>query len=108
MLVFLLVDIPTFSTYTSVPIGRQVLCDPVLRQRYDENGKGGVDKEEFMDTKAFFEMSFGSEAFEHLVGVLVCARLYDQSRWSVSSIPAVTLYSHICSFYSLGVYFTSL
>lgn len=71
--VFPLVHRPLFSSYKGVPIGLQVLCDPVLRQRYDENGKSGVDKEEFMDTKAFFEMSFGSEAFEHLVGVLVCS-----------------------------------
>ena len=48
-----------------------MLCDPALRAKYDEYGKSGVANEEFMDPKAFFEMSTGNEAFDHLVGKLV-------------------------------------
>ncbi|KAL6754017.1 molecular chaperone [Haematococcus lacustris] len=50
----------------------QVLCNPELRARYDEHGAEGLDVN-FMDGGEFFNMLFGSDLFEHLVGELIIA-----------------------------------
>lgn len=49
----------------------QVLIDEEQRKKYDEMGKEGIDKsKQSMDSKAIFEMVFGSEKFEPLLGEL--------------------------------------
>eukprot|EP00033_Pygsuia_biforma_P002501 GCRY01002771.1.p1 GENE.GCRY01002771.1~~GCRY01002771.1.p1 ORF type:complete len:483 (+),score=106.13 GCRY01002771.1:165-1613(+) len=48
----------------------QVLADPALRERYDKYGPLGVTGENTMEPEAFFNMMFGSEKFEHLIGKL--------------------------------------
>lgn len=50
----------------------QVLSDSDLRARYDAHGLEGLDVN-FMDSAEFFNMLFGSECFEHLVGELMIA-----------------------------------
>jgi len=47
----------------------QVLSNPNLRERYDQDGAEGLDTN-FIDASVFFGMLFGSERFEHLIGEL--------------------------------------
>ncbi len=51
----------------------QVLSNPELRERYDHHGSEGLDVN-FMDGGEFFNMLFGSDLFEHLVGELAIAQ----------------------------------
>ena len=51
----------------------QVLGDEALRERYDAHGQAAVDRNNFMDSKRFFAMLFGSERFETYIGTLVLA-----------------------------------
>ncbi|PNW81790.1 hypothetical protein CHLRE_06g260350v5 [Chlamydomonas reinhardtii] len=50
----------------------QVLGNEELRARYDSHGAAGLDVN-FMEGGAFFNMLFGSDQFEHLVGELFIA-----------------------------------
>ncbi|GIL50084.1 hypothetical protein Vafri_6393 [Volvox africanus] len=50
----------------------QVLGNEDLRKRYDANGTEGLDVN-FMEGGSFFNMLFGSDLFEHLVGELFIA-----------------------------------
>ena len=50
----------------------QVLANPDLREKYDSHGIEGLDVN-FMDGAEFFNMLFGSDSFEHLVGELIIA-----------------------------------
>jgi len=50
-----------------------VLSDPILRNKYDKDGKEDVAP--VMDPKSFFAMVFGSEDFELLVGTLKVATI---------------------------------
>ncbi|GLC44692.1 hypothetical protein PLESTB_000973900 [Pleodorina starrii] len=50
----------------------QVLGNDEIRKRYDANGAEGLDVN-FMDGGSFFNMLFGSDQFEHLVGELFIA-----------------------------------
>lgn len=51
----------------------QVLSNPDLRARYDRDGSAGLDSVNIMDAGEFFNMLFGSDLFEHLVGELTIA-----------------------------------
>ena len=52
----------------------QVLSDPKLRDLYDKHGSDALGEHaNFMDSSEFFNMLFGSEKFEHLVGELAIA-----------------------------------
>lgn len=50
----------------------QVLANPDLRERYDRNGAEGLDVN-LMDGSEFFNMLFGNQLFEYLVGELIIA-----------------------------------
>ncbi len=50
----------------------QVLGDAELRRRYDAHGAEGLDVT-FMDGADFYNMLFGSELFEYLIGELALA-----------------------------------
>mmetsp|Transcript_11892 Transcript_11892/g.25534 ORF Transcript_11892/g.25534 Transcript_11892/m.25534 type:complete len:570 (-) Transcript_11892:2455-4164(-) len=50
----------------------QVLGNPDLRERYDKHGAEALDVN-FMDGGEFFNMLFGNDMFEHLVGELAIA-----------------------------------
>lgn len=50
----------------------QVLSNDELRRKYDEHGSDGLDVN-FMDGGEFFNMLFGSDQFEHLIGELLMA-----------------------------------
>jgi DnaJ-class molecular chaperone len=51
----------------------QVLQDPELRKRYDAQGAAGVRDVPILDATAFFNMLFGSDYFNHLIGRLELA-----------------------------------
>ena len=51
----------------------QVLQDPELRKRYDTQGAAGVRDVPILDATAFFNMLFGSDYFNHLIGRLELA-----------------------------------
>lgn len=51
----------------------QVLQDPDLRRRYDAGGAAGVRDVPLLDATAFFNMLFGSDSFNHLIGRLELA-----------------------------------
>ena len=54
----------------------QVLIDEEQRKKYDEMGEDGIDQSKnSMDSKAIFEMIFGSEKFEPLLGELQLASM---------------------------------
>lgn len=57
---------------THSPTHPQVLSNEELRRKYDEHGCDGLDVN-FMDGGEFFNMLFGSDQFEHLVGELLIA-----------------------------------
>ena len=46
----------------------QVLSDEGLREKYDKMGQEGLKDMPTMDSKVIFEMIFGSEKFEPLIG----------------------------------------
>lgn len=48
----------------------QVLSDPALREKYDKNGKTGMEDHQFVDASAMFSTLFGGGKFEHLIGEL--------------------------------------
>jgi DnaJ-class molecular chaperone len=48
----------------------QVLSNPKTREDYDNLGKEGVKNVQAFDSKAIFEMIFGSERFEPIIGEL--------------------------------------
>lgn len=73
---------PTSSAHPLPALAPQVLGDPELRDRYDEHGKDGLDVN-FMDGAEFFNMLFGSEQFEYLIGELVIATA---ARWGVRGL----------------------
>lgn len=53
-----------------------MLIDEEQRKKYDEMGKEGIDKsKQSMDSKAIFEMVFGSEKFVPLLGELRLASM---------------------------------
>eukprot|EP00967_Tisochrysis_lutea_P099803 scaffold148452_cov21-Tisochrysis_lutea.AAC.1 len=57
------------------------MSDPKLRDMYDRHGSEGLDDHaNFMDSGEFFNMLFGSEKFEHLVGELAIACAVRTSR----------------------------
>jgi hypothetical protein len=47
-----------------------VLIDETTRKKYDEQGQDGLKDVHTMDSKVIFEMIFGSEKFEPLLGEL--------------------------------------
>ncbi len=50
-----------------------MLQDPELRRRYDAGGAAGVRDVPILDATSFFNMLFGSDYFNHLVGRLELA-----------------------------------
>lgn len=48
----------------------QVLIDEGQREKYDKGGEEAIKDSKTMDSKAIFEMIFGSEKFEPLLGEL--------------------------------------
>lgn len=46
----------------------QVLQDSELRKKYDQQGMNGVKNLPVLDATAFFNMMFGSDYFNHLIG----------------------------------------
>lgn len=65
----------------ATPPAAQVLGNEELRARYDSHGAAGLDVN-FMEGGAFFNMLFGSDQFEHLVGELfiACAARWESGR----------------------------
>ena len=65
-------DDPDASTkFQEVARAYQVLSDPVMRARYDKGGEAGIEEGEQanrVDAKMMFEIFFGTEKFENLVG----------------------------------------
>lgn len=51
------------------------MIDETSRKKYDEEGEDGLKDVKTMDSKAAFEMIFGSEKFEPLVGELQLASM---------------------------------
>lgn len=51
----------------------QVLQDAELRKKYDQQGLNGVKNLPVLDATAFFNMMFGSDYFNHLIGRLELA-----------------------------------
>jgi DnaJ-class molecular chaperone len=47
-----------------------VLIDEKTREKYDKMGQEGLKDVQVMDSKAIFEMIFGSEKFEPILGEL--------------------------------------
>ncbi len=54
-------------------VSPQVLQDAELRKRYDTQGAAGVRDVPILDATAFFNMLFGSDYFNHLIGRLELA-----------------------------------
>ena len=54
----------------------QILSDDNLRAAYDKGGEDGVDDAPNLDSGMFFEMVFGSEKFEPLVGELALTSMF--------------------------------
>ena len=48
----------------------QILIDDNLREKYDKEGEAGLKDAKTMDSKHIFEMIFGSDKFEPLIGEL--------------------------------------
>ncbi|XP_074280217.1 chaperone protein dnaJ 10 [Silene latifolia] len=53
----------------------QILSDPVQRDSYNRNGKGGISKDSMLDPTAVFALLFGSELFEDYIGHLAVASM---------------------------------
>ncbi|MEW5319507.1 MAG: hypothetical protein WDW38_010652 [Sanguina aurantia] len=65
-------DETAHAKFQSLGEAYQVLCNADLRAKYDEHGSKGLDVN-FMDGGEFFNMLFGNDLFEHLVGELMMA-----------------------------------
>ena len=61
------------SQFQELGAAYQVLQDPELRKRYDTQGAAGVRDVPILDATAFFNMLFGSDYFNHLIGRLELA-----------------------------------
>ena len=65
---------PEASTkFQEVARAYQVLSDPVMRARYDKGGEAGIEEGENanrIDAKMMFEIFFGTEKFEDLIGAV--------------------------------------
>ena len=61
------------SRFQELGAAYQVLQDPELRKRYDTQGAAGVRDVPILDATAFFNMLFGSDYFNHLIGRLELA-----------------------------------
>jgi len=61
--------------FQKVGAAYQVLSDEGLRAKYDQLGAQGVDDAPILDSGAFFNLIFGSEKFEPLVGELQLAMM---------------------------------
>lgn len=61
------------SRFQDLGAAYQVLQDPELRKRYDTQGAAGVRDVPILDATAFFNMLFGSDYFNHLIGRLELA-----------------------------------
>lgn len=64
----------------------EVLSNPNARERYDETGNVDEDAESLVDPKTFFEIIFGSEQFERLVGELQLASLMKEDDHDVDAV----------------------
>lgn len=51
------------------------MIDDNLREKYDKEGEAGLKDAKTMDSKAIFEMIFGSDKFEPLIGELQLAMM---------------------------------
>ena len=58
------------AKFQKVGYAYQILIDETSRKKYDTEGEEGLKDVRTMDSKAAFEMIFGSEKFEPLVGEL--------------------------------------
>ena len=61
------------SKFQELGAAYQVLQDADLRKRYDAQGAAGVRDVPILDATAFFNMLFGSDYFNHLIGRLELA-----------------------------------
>mmetsp|Transcript_5889 Transcript_5889/g.6990 ORF Transcript_5889/g.6990 Transcript_5889/m.6990 type:complete len:488 (-) Transcript_5889:1693-3156(-) len=61
--------------FQKVGAAYQVLSDEGLRAKYDQLGASGVDDAPILDSGAFFNLIFGSEKFEPIVGELQLAMM---------------------------------
>ena len=61
------------SRFQELGAAYQVLQDPDLRRRYDAGGAAGVRDVPLLDATSFFNMLFGSDSFNHLIGRLELA-----------------------------------
>jgi len=69
-------DPEAHSRFQRVGEAYQVLSNDELRQKYDAEGRSGIDEQSLVDPSHFFAMLFGSEAFEYLIGELKMATLF--------------------------------
>lgn len=53
----------------------QILIDDKTREKYDKMGQEGLKDVQVMDSKAIFEMIFGSELFEPILGELKLSQM---------------------------------
>lgn len=51
------------------------MIDDNLRKKYDEAGEEGLKGAQTIDSKVIFEMIFGSEKFETLIGELALSSM---------------------------------
>lgn len=63
------------AKFQKVGYAYQILIDETSRKKYDTEGEEGLKDVKTMDSKATFEMIFGSEKFEPLVGELQLAAM---------------------------------
>ena len=63
------------AKFQKVGYAYQILIDEKSRKKYDTEGEDGLKDVKTMDSKATFEMIFGSEKFEPLVGELQLASM---------------------------------
>jgi curved DNA-binding protein CbpA len=53
----------------------QILIDDGLRKKYDEGGEESIKNDKTVDSKLIFEMIFGSDKFESLIGELALSSM---------------------------------
>tara|TARA_B110000285_G_C15090452_1_gene598763 strand:+ start:854 stop:1018 length:165 start_codon:yes stop_codon:yes gene_type:complete len=51
------------------------LIDDGLRKKYDEGGEESIKNDKTVDSKLIFEMIFGSDKFESLIGELTISSM---------------------------------
>lgn len=51
------------------------MIDDGLRKKYDEGGEEGIKNDKTVDSKLIFEMIFGSDKFESLIGELALSSM---------------------------------